>query len=368
MIKELLGGSFLREGKMMEKTENRNYGIDLLRIVSMIMVVILHVLGQGGILNSCQINSPLFYIAWFMETAAFCAVNCYAMISGYVGVKSKHKFTNIIPLYLEVIFYTVIIALLFFFIPKTANINHIWQAFFPFAYSHYWYFTAYFALFFFMPYINKMLLILEKKEIKTLILIIVLLFSFSSYIFQRDSFKLSWGYSTMWITLLYILGGCYRLLTEGKSVNKLISISCYALGIIVAYLTKVLTVLKTDMVTYTSPAILLASSGLFLFFANINIKNNVFKKIIMFFAPLSFGVYLIHTEPLVWTQVMSKAFVSYINLSPAMLVVAVILTALSIWLVCSLVDFLRFYLFKLLKIKNLSDKIYKKFTTSKKPT
>lgn len=31
--------------------EERNYGIDLLRIVSMMMVVLLHVLGQGGILD-----------------------------------------------------------------------------------------------------------------------------------------------------------------------------------------------------------------------------------------------------------------------------------------------------------------------------
>ena len=30
----------------------RNYGIDLLRIVSMFMVVLLHTLGQGGILKS----------------------------------------------------------------------------------------------------------------------------------------------------------------------------------------------------------------------------------------------------------------------------------------------------------------------------
>lgn len=34
------------------KSTNRNYGIDLLRLVSMMMVTLLHVPGQGGILNS----------------------------------------------------------------------------------------------------------------------------------------------------------------------------------------------------------------------------------------------------------------------------------------------------------------------------
>ena len=36
--------------------EERNYGIDLLRIVSMMMVVLLHVLGQGGILDLSLIH------------------------------------------------------------------------------------------------------------------------------------------------------------------------------------------------------------------------------------------------------------------------------------------------------------------------
>lgn len=32
----------------------RNYGIDLLRLVLMYMVCILHTLGQGGILEACE--------------------------------------------------------------------------------------------------------------------------------------------------------------------------------------------------------------------------------------------------------------------------------------------------------------------------
>lgn len=35
-------------------TNDRDYGIDLLRILSMILIAILHVLGQGGILSHVQ--------------------------------------------------------------------------------------------------------------------------------------------------------------------------------------------------------------------------------------------------------------------------------------------------------------------------
>ncbi|MDE6723424.1 MAG: hypothetical protein K2J55_04430, partial [Eubacterium sp.] len=69
----------------MEKTASkRNYGIDLLRIVCMIMVPVLHVLGHGGLLEGAEILSVKYEFVWFLEAAAFCAVNCYALISGYV--------------------------------------------------------------------------------------------------------------------------------------------------------------------------------------------------------------------------------------------------------------------------------------------
>ena len=38
------------------KTREFNYGVELLRIVSMLMVIILHILGQGGVLESCPVS------------------------------------------------------------------------------------------------------------------------------------------------------------------------------------------------------------------------------------------------------------------------------------------------------------------------
>ena len=76
----------------MNNKRERNYGIDLLRIVSMLMVVVLHVLGQGGVLKTSTPLSIGYSVAWILEIAAYCAVNCYALISGYVGVNSKFKY------------------------------------------------------------------------------------------------------------------------------------------------------------------------------------------------------------------------------------------------------------------------------------
>ena len=32
----------------------RNYGLDLLRMIAMLMVVVLHILGKGGVLSACE--------------------------------------------------------------------------------------------------------------------------------------------------------------------------------------------------------------------------------------------------------------------------------------------------------------------------
>ena len=52
----------------------RNYGIDLMRIVSMLMVLTLHVLGQGGVLGSTRLFTVKNQLAWLMEVGAYGAV------------------------------------------------------------------------------------------------------------------------------------------------------------------------------------------------------------------------------------------------------------------------------------------------------
>ena len=61
--------------------EQRNRGIDLLRMTAMWMVVILHILNKGGVLAAAAPLSAGQGTARLLETAAYCAVNCYGLIS-----------------------------------------------------------------------------------------------------------------------------------------------------------------------------------------------------------------------------------------------------------------------------------------------
>ena len=100
----------------MDVKKERNYGIDLLRVLSMFFVVVLHSYGNGGILTNTIENTTQYKIAWFIEIIAYCAVDVFALISGYVCYKqnnNKINFSRFINLWFQVVFYGLIISLIF---------------------------------------------------------------------------------------------------------------------------------------------------------------------------------------------------------------------------------------------------------------
>ena len=147
----------MSEMKISNIDKKRNYGIDCLRIVSMIMILILHILGQGGVIASAEYSSSKYWCLWLLETFAYCAVNCYALISGYVSYKSKLKLSSLIKLTFTVLFYTILsTVILSKFVDRNFSLGALFRIFIPFGFGNnpYWYFTAYFCLFFFQPYLN----------------------------------------------------------------------------------------------------------------------------------------------------------------------------------------------------------------------
>lgn len=349
---------------VMKKSDinERNYGIDFLRIVAMMMVCMIHSNNKGGIMASAAANPLNTKIAWFLQVAAYGAVNCYAMISGYVGMKSKHKYANLIYLYIQVVFYILCATAFFRFTkPEAVPINSFVRAFFPFAYDHYWYFTAYFAMSFFIPFMNKLLNSLNKREAGVLAFSLFAVFSVLPCIFMRDIFKLSFGYSAVWLSALYLIGGCIKILQPEKKINKKTSLLIYLLFVCITFASVFIEKINKDafLFSYTSPTVLLSSCALVVCFSQMKI-NELPKKIISFFSPLAFGVYLIHTEPLIWQYVFDGRFKHFGNSSPVAFVLLTFAAALGTWLACSIIDYVRLAIFKIAHIKVLANLTEKK--------
>ena len=190
----------------------RDYGIDVYKIIATFMVFILHISYQGGIIRTVKYASSQYIWIRFLIAFAYCAVNCFGLASGYLLVNKEFRYHRIINLWLEVSFYSLGINVVFLF----SNIGHVslgnWiVATFPVLLREYWYFTAYFGLFFFIPFFNRMIRVLKKKQQIILLLTIVVVISVLSSI-NRGFFYLKSGYSMLWLCALYVVGGIIRQL------------------------------------------------------------------------------------------------------------------------------------------------------------
>ena len=350
-------------------SDKRNTGIDLLRIVSMLMVVHLHVLAQGGVMVRISTHPSSYYAAWLLESACFCSVNIYGLISGYVGVNSKHRVSRIIELWVTVVFYTLIITAASGFIhPEWITRQVIWQSVFPVVNKTYWYFSGYFVLFFITPFLNKMILSLTERERKKLLIVLFLLFSVLTMIpkiFTLDFIQLIGGFSFVWLMLLYIAGGCMRLCSF-PAWNKLTCLLLYLSQVILAWVSKILIENKTRkiygepkygrlFVTYTAPTIVLCAVALLVLFRQLKFRNSVLRTLITKMSSLAFSVYIIHTHPVIWDNVLKNAFSSWRSLPWTTIVFPVMGAAVLIFFGCLMIDALRDSLFRVLKIRKFAD-------------
>lgn len=366
----------------------RNYGIDLLRCVSMMLVVVLHVLGRGQVLEAASPESANYKTVWFLETIAYCAVNCYALISGYVGIKAKHKYRNIATTWLQVAFYTVSIALLFqIFDPASIDLKGIISSFFPVIHRFYWYFTSYFALFFLMPILNAGINALNKNDAKKVVGGIIVIFSVIRTLLcfnildtfnTIDIFMANNGYSILWLMLLYIVGGCISKFEFFKTTKAWKLWVVFWISVILSWAFKLIVELPgndkfksivgaNSLISYLSPTIIATAICLLVLFSRMETLPKAIQKIVSFFAPASFSVYIIHENELFRNLFIVGKFRNFADMNTLEMLLYVLVTVLIIYISCSLIDQIRILLFKLFKVKDIINKIAD-FKTSKKNT
>ena len=348
-----------------QSTKTRNYGIDLLRLISMLMIVFLHVLGKGGILSSTKPLTLKGEIFWSIEISCYCAVNIYAIISGYVGYKSAHKGRNLISLCLQLIFFTLLITLLDVLYlcchGESISLKSLFLNLFP-TIKDYWYFSAYFCLFFFMPILDKVIDCVPRATLKAVALFCFIVFCCWTQISSSVS-SLREGYSVLWLGILYVLGAYVARYNPFEKWSKTFCFLGYFVCVLLTIASKIAIGFAsktlfgeikytTFLVSYLSPTITLAALFLVCAFSKFTFRETV-NKVISHLAPLSFGVYLIHCHPIVFSAMYNRfAWVSAKPICFAVLLVIAI--SLAIFIACMVLDWLRLQLFKVCKIKQFS--------------
>lgn len=342
----------------------RNYGIDILRIISMFMVTLLHFCGFSGLSGTPDAGAA-FYINSAFYVICYAAVDIFALISGYVMYEAKVKYSRIVGLWFQVTFYSVVLSL----IKKLAfgdpiDITH---ALLPLTYSNVWYFQAYFLMFFLIPLYNEIVEKVSKKLLLSSIVIGVIAFCLFynwSGVSGKDVLLLKNGYSFLWISFCFVIGAYIKKYKEDIShISNRACLIAIFVSEAVSYLVYVLLFNHTDSIPicalitkffldYTSVTTLIPAICILIIFSRVKVKRG--KGVIRFFSSTAFSVYVIQVHSLVWEHFIKQYYTFFKDTSFIMGTALILVGAVALYLAASCVDYLRILLFRLLHIDGLS--------------
>ena len=346
----------------------RNYGIDLFRIVAMFMIVIIHVLAEGEELWYVQYFSVNYYVVWFMYMFVYCGLDCFGLISGYVGYNSKFKPSKLAKMWLQMVFYGILFMAVFCLISKdNFDVSLLKKAIMPITQSEYWYLKVYFIVFLVMPFINAGINYVDKRTLEIALIALFILFTVPSLLTYTDIFGINEGYSVVWIGYLYMVGaylGKYDVAVKfGKKKALRLLIATFAINFVakvgLEFVSNKIYVearFGYHFVNHASPFMALEAIALLMVFANLKVKES---KAIKSISAATLGVYMVHMNPYIHNQVLKDCTKSLVNENAFILVGVTLLFSIGFFVLGTVLEEIRIKIFETLRITKLCEKIDK---------
>lgn len=95
-------------GKYNNIENKRLSNIELLRVVSMLLIIATHFWGHGIDLAAIEPFTLPYYFGWFIKGISYVSVNIYVLISAFFLCKSKFRVSKLLVLWLEIEFYSIL--------------------------------------------------------------------------------------------------------------------------------------------------------------------------------------------------------------------------------------------------------------------
>lgn len=348
--------------------KERNIGLDVFRILSMLFVVTLHMLGHGGAGGGDWMSKLL-------EIICYPGVNCFVLLSGYLLSQKRFSMARIISLWFTVLFWTVTIQLLSFLAdPDFFGWGRLAFAFLPVLSGKYWFLNAYLAMTLFVPLLNRLIHSKDSCGLKIALLASLMIFCLVPLLAGgSDVFGTAKGYNFSWFLALYLLGGFLRQRldrvdeSESTRLRKNSGICCLCL-IAAHWLWRLFwsklgagTLVENLFLSYTSPLVLGEAICMLILFAAAKKgpTHGLPGRVLVLVGNSAFAVYLIHDHPLVREHLIQGRFSWLAGYSPLWTGLGAIIIAVGIFAACVLLDQLRLFLFRIAKLDLLARKLGK---------
>lgn len=344
----------------------RQNGIDIARISSMLGILMMHFLGQGGLLST-ENMSDSYWLFYLFEIMAFCSVDVFGIISGYLGFGKKQLNSyRVFELCVTILIYSIVITIVGIMLLGGTFLKDtklfVTSLIPVLGGNEYWYIICYILVLIFSPYINMLLDKISLRDHKRLCIVLVSLFSVVQSMFIKDLFYIRQGYSILWLVGLYILGAYFKRANLYVGFKKSFAIFGLSALILLVLNIGVFYIMGRNVnlfVKYTSPLVLLMAVVFFLAVKGIKIKSAKLSKLLSYFAITSFDVYIIHCHPLVFEKVLKERMSFLLSYSIPTNIVLLFLIILMIYIILSLMGGIKNKLLSWIKLKELWVKVTK---------
>lgn len=345
--------------------KKRESSFELLRIISMCMIIAMHYMTKGMQIPKLSVDNSLKNIIfWVIYALCMVSVNVYVLISGYFMVDSKWRLKKVVKLWLQVFFYSVLVPIILIICGaiKFGDIDFglKQQIFLPISYEHYWFATAYVMMYLISPILCSAIDNMTKENLsKTIIGLLVVFGGFKSinpYLIPWDKY----GCDVLWFICLFLVAGYIRKYgisffdsaRKGFIVYFAFSLLTFMIAFIMSILVRSTGKLEyyMDMTySYNYVTLFIASIGLFYAFIYIS-KKNINKdakksgEIINWLAKYTFGVYLLHENVLIREKWQILLGVNRID-SIIVQILHMVLCIAIVFILGTVVDFVRDFIF-----------------------
>lgn len=330
-----------------KRIQKRSSNIELFRIIVMFLILCGHYVFNSSLLTQFwgSVSAPTLFYSMFGMWGKV-GINCFVLITGYFMCTSSITFRKFLKLYLELIFYSVIIWLIFVIAGKSQfSILDLFLKLTPF-----WkiesdnFGSAYMVWWLFIPFLNILIRNMGRQVHLRLVFLSILVFTLIPLL-PFGSIAVN---PICWFSVLYLIASYIRLypsfIVKGSDAKfwggmTLLFMALSLFGTMLTFM------YANDNFTFgpywlvmdsNAPFALLIGVSSFLFFKNIKLRHsNVVNRI----AATTFGILLIHSccedmKQWLWEDVVNTS-------AHCMQFWYAILVCIVIFALCSFIDWMR---------------------------
>lgn len=339
--------------------KERQQNFELLRIIAMFMIVVSHVITHYIMEADMEVSGVNNFLLTLLRAIIYVCVNVYIIITGYFSINSKQlKIKKIINVAMLPGFISAILLIvLMVFGAIDFNIWRILGKLFATFRGEYWFISNYFALYLFIPFLNKVIHRISKKEFQHFLFLLTMVgVVWPFFVVNEEIISFNSGFSLIFFFYLYFVGAYLRLY---GAFFKDLTRNQYLMGYLtLALVTGVLQFIlpDVDFLSYNGPFEFTMSYFIFMYIRNVKVRSVKINTI----AAYTLSVYLVHEQAEIREFIWNLPFIhqlvqwSSITFIPAIIFVAVLVFTVS-WtigyLLTNLYSKLEQGIFHLLEVK-----------------